>query len=86
MNIIDDLSNEYSFIEGHITRHEVEVDNQTVSVYTIYKGDETEEDTSKTYTTVREAIEVASQQEVDVPSESLFYIKARTRNKVFKSK
>jgi hypothetical protein len=76
----------YICIEGHITRHESEVDGQTVSTYTIDGGAETSEDASKTYTTVRAAVEAASSQEADVPSEEVYYIKARAKNIVYYNK
>jgi hypothetical protein len=86
MNLENNLSETYIFIEGHITRHEIEVEDQTISTYTITRGDVTAEDISKTYITVREAVETASQQIPDIPSEEVFCIKAKARNKVFEWK
>jgi hypothetical protein len=74
------LSKTYNYIQGHITRHEIEVEGQTVSTYTIDSGIEAPEDTSKTYTTVKAAIETAASQEKDVPSENVYYIKARAKD------
>lgn len=74
------LSKEYNFIQGHIIRHETVVEGQTISIYTIDSGIEAPEDTSKTYTTVRAAIETAASQPVDIPSKNVYYIKARVKN------
>ena len=74
------LSKEYNYIQGHITKHETVIEGQTVSTYTIDGGAETPEDTSKTYTTVRAAIEAAASQPVDIPSENVYYIQARAKN------
>ena len=74
------LSKTYNYIQGHITRHEIEIEGQIVSTYTIDGGIEAPEDTSKTYITVKAAIETAESQPVDVPSENVYYIEARAKD------
>lgn len=80
MKVSHVLSRQYSYIQGYITRHESVVDGETVSTYSITGGAETDEDITKTYTTVKEAIIAASSQPVDVPSSTLSYIMARCEN------
>ena len=66
------------YIQGHIVKHRTEVEG--VYTYSIDAGAETDQDMSKTYISVQEAINACVEQAVDVPSENIYYIEARANN------